>query len=321
MDGFDTSKGVILMAATNAPEVLDAALVRPGRFDRQVIIDRPDLVGREEISKLHARTVKLNPDVDLGMIAARTPGMVGSDLANIVNEAALLAARRGADEVLIRDMEEAIDRVMLGLEKRTRVMSEEEKERVACHETGHALVALSVRHSDPVHRISIIPRSVSALGYTLLLPTHERFLMTQLELEDQIAVLLGGAAEEIIYNGDVSSGASDDLEKTSELVRQMVMGFGMSNRLGPLTYGHVSASGFLPNGAGTEDRNYSELTARRIDREIRSTIDRIYGRVLRILIGRGEELESFAKALMRKETLTRHEIDDLTAMPTAAVNP
>lgn len=175
MDGFDTSKGVIIMAATNDPEVLDPALVRPGRFDRQIVIDRPDLVGREQILRLHARNVKLSPGADLPTIAARTPGMVGSDLANIINEAALLAARRGADDVQMRDLEEAIDRVMLGLERRTRIMSEEEKGRVAYHETGHALVALSVKHSDPVHRISIIPRSVSALGYTLQLPTHEDF--------------------------------------------------------------------------------------------------------------------------------------------------
>ncbi len=232
------------------------------------MIDRPDLVGREQILKLHARNVKLSPAADLAAIAARTPGMVGSDLANIINEAALLAARRGANEVQMRDFEEAIDRVILGLEKRTRVMSEEEKKRVAYHEAGHALVALSVEHADPVHRISIIPRSVSALGYTLQLPTHERFLMTQPELEDRIAVMLGGrAAEEIIYHGVISTGASDDLEKASELVRQMVMRFGMSEHLGQLTYGHPSTTGFLPSALATEERNYSERTAQKMTKK------------------------------------------------------
>jgi cell division protease FtsH len=314
MDGFDTSKGVIMMAATNAPEVLDAALVRPGRFDRQVVIDRPDLVGREQILKLHARNVKLNPSADLGTIAARTPGMVGSDLANIINEAALLAARRGADEVQMRDLEEAIDRVMLGLEKRTRVMSEEEKKRVAYHETGHALVALSVEHADPVHRISIIPRSVSALGYTLQLPTHERFLMTQPELEDRIAVMLGGrAAEEIIYQGVISTGASDDLEKASELVRQMLMRFGMSEHLGQLTYGHPFTTAFLPHGLTADERNYSERTAQEIDEEARRMIEQIHSRVHSILAQKHDELRSIAEALIRKETLTRAEIDEITA--------
>ncbi|HEY7304883.1 MAG TPA: ATP-dependent zinc metalloprotease FtsH [Bryobacteraceae bacterium] len=320
MDGFDTSKGVIIMAATNAPEVLDAALVRPGRFDRQVVIDRPDLVRRKQILTLHARNVKLNTGADLATIAARTPGMVGSDLANIINEAALLAARRGADEVQMRDLEEAIDRVMLGLERRTRVMSEEEKQRVAYHETGHALVALSVEHADPVHRISIIPRSVSALGYTLQLPTHERFLMTQPELEDRVAVMLGGrAAEEIIYHGVISTGASDDLEKASELVRQMVMRFGMSEHLGQLTYGHPSTSGFLPNVLAGEERNYSERTAQKIDEEAQRMINQIHRQVHAILAGKQEELRAVAEALMRKETLTRAEIDEIMVKHSAVL--
>jgi cell division protease FtsH len=320
MDGFDTSKGVIIMAATNAPEVLDAALVRPGRFDRQVVIDRPDLAGREQILKLHARNVKLDPTADLATIAARTPGMVGSDLANIMNEAALLAARRGAQQVQMRDLEEAIDRVMLGLEKRTRVMSEVEKQRVAYHETGHALVALSVEHSDPVHRISIIPRSVRALGYTLQLPTHERFLMTQPELEDRIAVMLGGrVAEEIIYSGVISTGASDDLEKASELVRQMVMRFGMSEHLGQLTYGRPSGSGFLPSVLSPDERNYSERTAEKIDEEARTIISQIYRRVHSTMARKHGELRSIAQALISKETLTRAEIDEIVAKNGAVV--
>src|SRR3989454_8733685 len=216
MDGFDTSKGVIIMAATNTPEVLDAALMRAGRFDRQIIVDRPDLEGREAILKVHVRKVTLSPDADLKVIAARTPGMVGADLANIVNEAALLAVRRDGAEVQMRDLEEAIDRVMLGLEKKNRVMTVSDKERVAYHEAGHALVALSLEHAAPLFRVSIIPRSVGALGHTLQLPTEERYLMTLPELEDQIAVMMGGrAAEESIFNGVVSTGAGDDLQRAS----------------------------------------------------------------------------------------------------------
>jgi len=207
MDGFDSSKGVIIIAATNTPEVLDPALLRAGRFDRQVIVDRPDLKGREDILRVHAAKIKLAVGVDLHTIAARTPGMVGADLANIINEAALLAARRGADTVEQRDLEEAIDRVMLGLEKNSRRMSPEEKQRVAYHEAGHTLVALSVEHADPVHRVSIIPRSIGALGHTLQLPTQERYLLTKPELEDRIAVMLGGrGAEDIVYDGVVSTG-------------------------------------------------------------------------------------------------------------------
>ncbi|MBZ5606526.1 MAG: ATP-dependent zinc metalloprotease FtsH, partial [Acidobacteriia bacterium] len=254
MDGFDSSEGVIIMAATNTPEVLDAALLRAGRFDRQVLVDRPDLKDRVEILKVHARKVQMADDVNLETIAARTPGMVGADLANIVNESALLAVRRGAERVELRDLEDAADRVTLGLEKKSRVMSADEKRRVAVHEAGHALVALSVTHADPLHRVSIIPRSIGALGYTLQLPTQERYLMTQQELEDQIAVLLGGrAAEEIEYKGVVSTGASDDLERVSTLVRQMVTRFGMSEQLGKLTYGKPMASPFLKSPFDMEE--------------------------------------------------------------------
>jgi cell division protease FtsH len=242
MDGFDTSKGVIIIAATNTPEVLDTALMRAGRFDRQIIVDRPDLEGREAILKIHVGKIQLSPDVDLKVIAARTPGMVGADLANIVNEAALLAVRRDANQVQMCDLEEAIDRVMLGLEKKNRVMTVSDKERVAYHEAGHALVALSVEHAAPVYRVSIIPRSVGALGHTLQLPTEERYLMTLPELEDQITVMMGGqAAEENIYKGVISTGAGDDLQRASELIRQMVMRFGMSDRLGHLNYGAQAA--------------------------------------------------------------------------------
>jgi len=321
MDGFDTSQGVIMMAATNEPEVLDPALLRGGRFDRQVTLDRPDLAGREAILKVHTRTVTLGPDVDLSVIAARTPGMVGSDMATIVNEAALLAARRAASAVEMRDFEEAIDRVMLGLEKKKQVMSPDEKERVAHHETGHTLVALSVKHADPVHRVSIIPRTIGALGYTLQLPLHEKYLMTQPEIEDQIAVMLGGrAAEEIIYQGVISTGASNDLERASELVRQEVTRFGMSAELGPLTWGIPTGARYLQSPFAPEERNYSEQTAQMIDQEVRRITAEIYTRAKGILTERQGDLKRVAAELMKKETLYRADLDRLLAQtqPTAA---
>jgi cell division protease FtsH len=313
MDGFDASRGVIIVAATNTPEVLDAALLRAGRFDRQVIIERPDLKDREEILEVHARRVRMAPGTDLRTIAARTPGMVGADLANIVNEAALLAARREAAQVELHDLEEAIDRVMLGLQKKSRVMTPEEKERVAYHEAGHALVALTLPHADEVHRVSIIPRSVGALGHTLQLPTEEKFLLTGPELEDQIAVMLGGrAAEEVVYEGVISTGAANDLEKVSELARQMVTRFGMSPRLGSLAYGRSLASRFLDVPLG-EDRNYSDRTAEQIDEEVRRIVDNAYERVRRILEERRQDLERVVRELIRKETLSREELDKLAS--------
>jgi cell division protease FtsH len=316
MDGFDPSKGVIIMAATNTPEVLDPALLRPGRFDRQIIVDRPDLAGREEILLVHARKVKLSADVDLKAIAARTPGMVGADLANIVNEAALLAVRRGGSDVQMRDLEEAIDRVMLGLEKKNRVMTASEKERVAYHETGHALIVLSVEHADPVYRVSIIPRSIGALGHTLQLPTDEKYLMTLPELHDQITVMMGGrAAEEIIYKGVVSTGAADDLQRASELIRQMVTRFGMSSRLGNLTYGLQQNARFLRGMLTTQERNYSEKTAEEIDNEVRKIADELYDRAKTILINRHAELERIAQELVKKETLDRDQLTRLLDPP------
>jgi cell division protease FtsH len=316
MDGFDSSKGVIIMAATNTPEVLDPALVRPGRFDRQIVVDRPDLKGREEILRVHAKKVPLAPDVDLAILASRTPGMVGADLANIVNEAALLAARRGATTLTMRDFEDAIDRVTLGFEKKGRLMSPEQKQRVAWHETGHALVALSLKHADPVHRVSIVPRSIGALGHTLQLPTAEKYLVTQPELEDQIATMLGGrAAEEIAYKGAVSTGASNDLERASELARQMVTRFGMSERLGQLTYGQPPASRFLRLPVGNEQRNYSERTAELIDEEVRHVVDVQYERATKTLRERRPQMEMVVAELMQKETLDRQEIESLLATP------
>jgi len=314
MDGFDTSQGVIIMAATNTPEVLDPALLRGGRFDRQVILDRPDVEGRLAILQVHARKIKLGQNVDFNTIATRSPGMVGSDLSTIVNEAALLAARHGESEVGMQDFEEAIDRVMLGLEKKKQVMSPEEKKRVAYHESGHTLVALSVEHADPVQRVSIIPRTIGAVGYTLQLPLHDRYLMTQPELEDQIAVMLGGrASEEVVYNGVISSGAANDLERASELVRRIVTRFGMSAELGPLTWGVPTQSRFLNTPFVAEQRNYSERTAQTIDEEERRIIAEIYARVKKILTEKRDQLELLAAELIRKETLTREELDRVLA--------
>jgi cell division protease FtsH len=302
MDGFDSSKGVIIMAATNRPEVLDQALLRPGRFDRQVVVDKPDLRGREAILRLHARSVVLAPGVDLGVIAARTPGFAGADLANIVNEAALLAARKEKNAVEMSDFEEAIDRVVAGLEKKSRVLSEKERDIVAHHEMGHALVATSVAHADPVHKVTIIPRGIAALGMTYQLPTEERFLMTRSELEDRIAVLLGGrVAEELVY-GEVSTGAHNDLERATDIARLMVTKYGMSESVGLATYGERQAL-FLKGTALGGDREYSEATARTIDEEVRAILDRTHDRVRGMLTTKKAVLVAAAQELKRTETL------------------
>jgi cell division protease FtsH len=314
MDGFDTDKAVLIMAATNTPEVLDPALLRPGRFDRQVILDRPDLGEREAILRVHARKLKVGPDADFQKIAAETPGMVGADLANIVNEAALTAARRKAEQIEMRDFEQAVDRVTLGFEKKGRLISKEEKDRVAYHEVGHTLVALSVPNADPVRRVSIIPRSIGALGHTLQLPAKDRYLLTEPELEDRISVLLGGrGAEDIIYNGVTSTGASDDLARASELARQMVMRYGMSKTLGSLTYGVPHESRFLKMPFESEDKNYSDRTAEQIDADVREISDRLYERVKAILRERRADLELIASVLIQKETLEREELEKLLA--------
>jgi cell division protease FtsH len=293
---------------------LDPALLRGGRFDRQVILDRPDIEGRLAILQVHAKKIKMGKSVDLRAIAARTPGLVGSDLGTIVNEAALLAARHEKSEVGTADYEEAIDRVVLGMEKKKQVMSSEEKQRVAYHESGHTLVALSVEHADPVQRVSIIPRTIGAIGYTLQLPLHDRYLMTQSELEDQIAVMLGGrAAEELIYKGVTSSGAADDLERASALVRRIVTRFGMSLELGPLTWGEPEQAKFLHTAFESQQRNYSERTAQIIDEEERRIVAEIYARVKAILTRKRDQLEKVAAELIRKESLSRDELDLLLA--------
>jgi cell division protease FtsH len=322
MDGFDSSKGVIIMAATNRPEVLDAALLRAGRFDRQVLVDRPDVRGREAILRVHARHVRLAPEVSLQVIAARTPGFAGADLANILNEAALLAARKGKESVEQADLEEAIDRVVAGMERRSRVLSETERDIVAHHEMGHALVASSVPHADPVHKVSIIPRGVAALGITYQLPTEDRYILRQSELEDRIAVMLGGhAAEELVY-GELSTGAHNDLERATGVARAMVMRYGMSARLGPLTFGGEGGPGFLRrNGAGWEggEREYSEETARAIDEEVRRVVDQTYERVRALLGAKKDVLLRAAEVLKVRETLQGDELRRLLAGEPAPV--
>jgi cell division protease FtsH len=319
MDGFDSSKGVIIMAATNRPEVLDAALLRAGRFDRQVVVDKPDVKGREAILQVHARNVKLAPTVDLHVLAARTPGMAGADLANLINEAALLAARKGKDAVDMADLEEAVDRVVGGLERKSRVLSEKERDIVAHHEIGHALVASSLPQADPVHKVTIIPRGVAALGATYQLPLEDRYLLTRSELEDRIAVLLGGrVAEEVIY-GEVSTGAHNDLERATELARLMVMQYGMSEQLGPMTFGGGQQAMFLRGSGLPHEREYSEESARRIDGETRAIIDRIYDRVRDLLTTRKRVLVEAATELKQKETLEGDRLRELLAGEPAGV--
>jgi cell division protease FtsH len=309
MDGFDASVGIVIMAATNRPEVLDKALLRAGRFDRQVLVDRPDVRGREAILNVHAKRLTMK-DVDLKLVAQRTPGMVGADLANVVNEAALACARRDGKTVEQRDFEEAIDRLQLGLRKDGRVMNELERRRVAWHESGHALVALSVEHADPVHRVTILPRSIGALGATLQLPTEDRYLMTEDELRDALAVLLGGrAAEEVVFE-NVSTGAQNDLERASELARQMVCRFGMSS-LGPQTFGRPSGSQFLGGAVSFEERNFSEATAQSIDQEVRRLLDAAHTRAHDVLSARRNTLDAIAGELLIKETLERDALEAL----------
>ena len=305
MDGFDASKGVIIMAATNRPDVLDPALVRPGRFDRQVVVDRPDLRGREEILKVHARGVALDASVDLRMLAARTPGFTGADLANVVNEAALLAARKEKDGVTMIELEEAIDRTVAGLERKSRVMSEKDKERVAVHEMGHALVALTAPTADPVHRVSIIPRGAAALGMTMQRPLEDRYLLTEPELKDRLAVLLGGrGAEEIVFDNVVSTGAQNDLERATEIARAMVTEYGMSPRVGPLSFGSDgfrSAEGrMLYPGAAPE---LSDDLASVVDEEVSRLVTEAHGRATEVLTEYRRFLEQLSQILIVTEVI------------------
>ena len=302
MDGFNTQEGVILVAATNRPDVLDPALLRPGRFDRQIVVDRPDLVGREEILRVHVRRVKLGKEVDLKVIARQTPGFSGADLANLCNEAALLAARNNKEAVGMREMEAAIERVMAGPERKSRVISPYEKSIVACHEAGHALVSMMVPGADPLHKVSIIPRGTAALGYTMQTPLEDRYLMTRQELLTKLTVLLGGrSAEELTFN-EITTGAQNDLEVATDIARRMVCEYGMSDRLGSLTYGKRESMIFLGRDMG-EDRNYSDQTAVVIDEEIRRLVQEAHDRARSILTQHKDRLNRLAETLLEKEVL------------------
>ncbi|PYN72133.1 MAG: cell division protein FtsH [Candidatus Rokuibacteriota bacterium] len=319
MDGFDTQKGVILLAATNRPEILDPALLRPGRFDRQVAIDRPDLNGREKILKVHTRTVTLAPGLDLATIAARTIGFVGADLANLVNEAALRAARQDKDAIDMTDFDEAIDRIVAGLERKSRVISPREKEIVAYHEAGHALVAESRPHADRVAKVSVIPRGVAALGYTQQLPVEDRYLMTRAELADRLDVLLGGrVAEELIF-GDVSTGASDDLRRATDIARHMITQYGMSETLGLATFEEPRQALFLPVPSG-QPKEYSERTAEAIDAEIQQMLNAAHERVRATLGAKRATLEAVAKRLIQQEVVDRAALVQLIAETEAATS-
>jgi cell division protease FtsH len=308
MDGFDPRVGVILMAATNRPEILDPALLRAGRFDRHVLVDRPDKIGRLAILKVHARNVKLASEADLETLAAMTAGLVGADLANVVNEAALLAVRRGKESVGLADLTEAVERIVAGLEKRNRVLNRMEKERVAHHEVGHALVAMALPGQDQVQKISVIPRGIAALGYTLQLPTEDRFLMTEGELKSKIAVLLGGrAAEEIVY-GEVSTGAQDDLVKATDIARSMVKAYGMSETLGPLSFERNGRPVFLRGGMDHERPEASEEVLRQIDAEIRLIVEAQHARARQLLEERQAVLREAAKILLVQETLSGEDL-------------
>jgi cell division protease FtsH len=312
MDGFDPSIGLVLLAATNRPEILDPALLRAGRFDRQVLVDRPDRAGRLQILRLHATKVKLAPDLDLEQVAALTPGFSGADLANIVNEAAVLATRRNADAVALEDFTAAIERVVAGLEKKKRLLNPREREIVAYHEMGHALLAMSEKGVDPVHKVSIIPRGVGALGYTIQRPTEDRYVITREELEARMAVLLGGRAAEHVVFGHLSTGAADDLAKVTDIARDMVTRYGMAAELGPVSLAE-SRPGFLGGvpQAPWHEREYSEETAREVDCAVRAIVERVFKRAVDVLERNRATLERGARLLLEKETLSEPELREL----------
>lgn len=311
MDGFDPSSAIILMAATNRPEILDPALLRPGRFDRQVLVDKPDKIGREEILQVHMRGVSTADDMDVSNIAAMTPGFAGADLANLVNEAALLAVRREKDEVTMDEFQEAVERVVAGLEKKNRLINKHEREIVAYHETGHALVGLSLVDVDPVQKITIVPRGIAALGYTLNVPTEERFLMTKAELLAKISMTLAGQAAEEIAFGEISTGAHNDLSKATDIARGMVKEYGMDEKLGRVYLESERRAQFLNIPAMAGERKYSEETAREIDQAIRKIIDAQYDRARKILTERLVVLKEGAKLLLEKEKIEGKELEEI----------
>lgn len=320
LDGFDPRTGLVLLAATNRPEILDPALLRAGRFDRQVLVDRPDRIGRVQILKVHIKRVKLAAGLDLEQIAALTPGFTGADLANLVNEAALLATRRNADAVTLADFTSAIERIVAGLEKRNRILNPLERKTIAVHEMGHALVALSLPGMDKVHKVSIIPRGIGALGYTIQRPTEDRFLMTREELENKMTMLLAGRAAEALLIGEVSTGAADDLAKATDIARSMAMRYGMDPTLGQVAYEHPPSPllGPLPEGLETGGRQFSPETAREIDCAVRALTEAAFTRATRLLTERRAVLEEGSARLLARETLNEDEILALVR-PAAAV--
>ena len=310
MDGFDPNVGVILMAATNRPEILDPALLRPGRFDRHILVDRPDKKGREDILKVHLRSIKVEENLDVETIAGMTPGMVGADLANLVNEAALLAVRRNKKAVGMAEFEEAVERVMAGLEKKNRLINPEERKIVAYHELGHALVALSLPGTDPVQKISIIPRGIAALGYTMQVPTEDRFLMRKTELLNKIATLLGGRASEEIIFRDISTGAHNDLSKATDIARSMVKEYGMSSKVGQVYFSQEKRPLFLESGI-PKTAEYSDATSEVIDEEIKKILDEQYEKALEILRGKREILDKGAAILLEREKIDGEELKSM----------
>ena len=311
LDGFDVNSGVIVIAGTNRPDILDPALLRPGRFDRQIVVDRADLVGRKAILAVHARGKPLAKDIDLEVLARQTPGFTGADLANLINEAAILAARRAKTEISMDELEESIERVIAGPERKSRLISEEEKLVIAYHETGHALVGWALPMSDPIHKVTIIPRGRS-LGHTQALPTEDKYLMRRSELVDQLAMLLGGrTAEELIFV-DPTTGAANDIEKATEIARKMVMEYGMSDRLGPMQYGHANGEVFLGRDYGRQ-QDYSDEVASFIDAEVRKLISQAHEEARQILATHREALERMANVLMERETIDADEVAEVFA--------
>ncbi|HEX3031486.1 MAG TPA: ATP-dependent zinc metalloprotease FtsH [Bacillota bacterium] len=309
MDGFAPNESIIIIAATNRPDILDPALLRPGRFDRQIVVDRPDVIGRREILKVHAKGKPLAEGVDLDVLARRTPGFTGADLANLINEAALLTARLNKKQVHMSELENAIERVIAGPEKKTKVISEPEKKLVSYHEAGHALVGYVLPNTDPVHKVSIIPRG-RAGGYTLLLPKEDRYYATKSQLLDQVTMLLGGRVAEAVILKEISTGAQNDLERASSTVRKMIMEYGMSSELGPITFGHRSEQVFLGRDI-SQNRDYSEDVAKAIDQEVRNTIEQCYNKAKAILEEHASKLELIAQTLMEKETIEAAEFEKL----------
>ena len=321
LDGFDPRTGMILLAATNRPEVLDPALLRAGRFDRQVLVDRPDKDGRLQILQVHSRKIHLSPEINLKIVAELTPGFTGADLANLVNEAALMATRRGADAVTLADFTAAMERIVAGLEKRNRLLNPHEREVVAHHEMGHALTALSLPGSDRVHKVSIIPRGIGSLGYTIQRPTEDRFLMTRQELDNKMAVLLGGRAAEHIVFGEWSTGAADDLAKVTDIARSVVTRYGMSKELGPVTYektSHTFLGGNEQMPMPFQERSYSEATAREIDTAVKEIVDEAFRRTVNLLRAQRDRLERGARLLLEHETLDESDLAELIKEPAAA---